>query len=64
MSAIAARLAGSKGTLYNYFKSKQDLPPAVIQSDCELSQADLFDDLDTVASHPTRPPECACKDLL
>ena len=25
MSTIAARLGGSKGTLYNYFKSKDDL---------------------------------------
>jgi AcrR family transcriptional regulator len=25
MSTIAARLGGSKGTLYNYFKSKEEL---------------------------------------
>jgi TetR/AcrR family transcriptional repressor of mexJK operon len=25
MSSIAARLGGSKGTLYNYFKSKEEL---------------------------------------
>lgn len=30
MSAIAARLGGSKGTLYNYFASKEDLFTAVI----------------------------------
>jgi AcrR family transcriptional regulator len=31
MSAIAARLGGSKGTLYNYFASKEELFKAVIQ---------------------------------
>jgi TetR/AcrR family transcriptional repressor of mexJK operon len=30
MSAIAARLGGSKGTLYNYFGSKEDLFSAVM----------------------------------
>ena len=31
MSTIAARLGGSKGTLYNYFKNKEDLFAAVVQ---------------------------------
>ena len=31
MSAIAARLGGSKGTLYNYFESKEELYAAVIE---------------------------------
>ncbi|HUO21648.1 MAG TPA: TetR/AcrR family transcriptional regulator [Caulobacteraceae bacterium] len=43
MSAIAARVGGSKGTLYNYFKSKAELFGAVIQDDCATSQAALFD---------------------
>lgn len=43
MSAIAARVGGSKGTLYNYFRSKSDLFSAVIQGDCERSQTALFD---------------------
>ena len=30
MSAIAARLGGSKGTLYNYFASKEELFSAVM----------------------------------
>src|SRR5215470_12746374 len=34
MSAIAARLGGSKGTLYNYFKSKEELFVAVIEKKC------------------------------
>jgi AcrR family transcriptional regulator len=42
MSAIAARVGGSKGTLYNYFRSKSDLFGAVIQNDCERSQASLI----------------------
>ena len=45
MSTIAARVGGSKGTLYNYFPSKQDLFAAVIRDDCERKQAALFDSL-------------------
>ena len=45
MSAIAARAGGSKGTLYNYFPSKEELFCAVIQDECDLKQAALFDDL-------------------
>jgi AcrR family transcriptional regulator len=43
MSAIAARLGGSKGTLYNYFKSKEELFAAMMERQCgELSEI-LFD---------------------
>ena len=45
MSTIAARVGGSKGTLYNYFPSKHDLFAAVIRDDCERKQAALFDSL-------------------
>src|SRR5947208_8772182 len=46
MSSIAARLGGSKGTLYSYFKSKEELFIAVVQSKCEkiqemLNQAEI-----------------------
>jgi AcrR family transcriptional regulator len=34
MSTIAARLGGSKGTLYNYFKSKDDLFNAYVERRC------------------------------
>jgi AcrR family transcriptional regulator len=34
MSAIAARLGGSKGTLYNYFKSKEELFEAQVRDMC------------------------------
>jgi len=34
MSAIAARLGGSKGTLYNYFKSKEELFAAQVRELC------------------------------
>ena len=34
MSTIAARLGGSKGTLYNYFKSKEELFEAYIRETC------------------------------
>jgi AcrR family transcriptional regulator len=43
MSTIAARLGGSKGTLYNYFKSKEDLFAAMMQRQCGDLQAALFD---------------------
>jgi len=35
MSTIAARVGGSKGTLYNYFPSKETLFIALIESECE-----------------------------
>jgi len=38
MSCIAARLGGSKGTLYNYFKSKEELFVAVVEKKCEQIQ--------------------------
>src|SRR3984885_2537725 len=34
MSGIAARLGGSKGTLYNYFKSKEELFEAQVRERC------------------------------
>lgn len=37
-TAIAARLGGSKGTLYNYFKSKDELFEAYVQRRCALTQ--------------------------
>ena len=46
MSQVAARLGGSKGTLYNYFPSKQELFEAVIRNECELKQAAMFDTLE------------------
>jgi AcrR family transcriptional regulator len=41
MSVIAARLGGSKGTLYNYFKSKDELFNAYVQRRC-LWQDEIF----------------------
>lgn len=43
MSIIAARLGGSKGTLYNYFKSKEELFEAVMQRQCGALAETLFD---------------------
>ncbi len=50
MSAIAARLGGSKGTLYNYFSSKEDLFAAVVADECEAEFAfmALFEPTDGV----------------
>ncbi len=36
MSSIAAKLGGSKGTLYNYFKSKEELFEAYATRHCEF----------------------------
>lgn len=43
MSSIAARVGGSKGTLYNHFRSKAELFSAVIHSDCEQHAESMFD---------------------
>jgi AcrR family transcriptional regulator len=43
MSSIAARLGGSKGTLYNYFSSKEELFIAMVQDQCDRNHALLFD---------------------
>jgi AcrR family transcriptional regulator len=53
MSTIAARLGGSKGTLYNYFKSKDALFEAYIDYACGQWRAWIFDlptDEDAVAA--------------
>jgi len=41
MSSIAARLGGSKGTLYNYFKSKEELFEAYVQRHCEFHRGQV-----------------------
>jgi AcrR family transcriptional regulator len=45
MSTIAARLGGSKGTLYNYFRSKEELFEAQVRKDCDRFAEDAFDPL-------------------
>jgi AcrR family transcriptional regulator len=48
MSAIAAKVGGSKATLYNYFSSKEDLFGAVIAERCRDFEEMLYDaDLET-----------------
>ncbi len=42
MSAIAARVGGSKGTLYNYFRSKEELFEAYIQRHCAWQAESMF----------------------
>jgi AcrR family transcriptional regulator len=42
MSAIAARVGGSKGTLYNYFKSKEALFEAYVVRHCVWQQEAMF----------------------
>src|ERR1700731_428462 len=41
MSTIAARLGGSKGTLYNYFKSKEELFEAFVRRACARLRDEL-----------------------
>jgi AcrR family transcriptional regulator len=43
MSTIAARLGGSKATLYNYFASKEELFAAVVAQKCEQIRAIVED---------------------
>jgi len=43
MSSIAARVGGSKATLYNYFSSKEELFVAMIQDQCDRNHAFMFD---------------------
>jgi AcrR family transcriptional regulator len=45
MSAIAARLGGSKATLYNYFKSKEELLRAVLDHDVNREADRLMQEL-------------------
>jgi AcrR family transcriptional regulator len=42
MSTIAARLGGSKGTLYNYFRSKDELFKAYVERRCLWQQDEVF----------------------
>lgn len=42
MSAIAARLGGSKGTLYNYFPSKESLFAALMKEACDVGDWTTF----------------------
>lgn len=42
MSTIAARLGGSKGTLYNYFKSKEELFEAYVRRHCALQKNEIM----------------------
>ena len=41
--AIASRLGGSKGTLYNYFNSKEELFAAHVQTHCQFHVAAAFE---------------------
>jgi AcrR family transcriptional regulator len=50
MSTIAARLGGSKGTLYNYFKNKDELFEAFVQRRCFWHQEAIFGELTTEAA--------------
>ena len=43
MSDIASRLGGSKGTLYNYFSSKEALFAAHVQNQCQCKVATAFE---------------------
>jgi len=41
MSTIAARLGGSKGTLYNYFRSKEELFDAFVRRSCGRLRSEI-----------------------
>src|SRR5581483_9396609 len=42
MSTIAARLGGSKATLYNYFKSKEEIFEAYVARHCAWQSEAMF----------------------
>lgn len=46
MSTIATKVGGSKGTLYNYFPSKDDLLLSVILNEAELFHQTIMHELD------------------
>ncbi len=58
MSTIAARVGGSKSTLYNYFKSKEEIFQAHIERYCNWQSEEMFhlldDDGDDVRAAMTR----------
>jgi TetR/AcrR family transcriptional repressor of mexJK operon len=55
MSEIAAKVGGSKGTLYNYFRSKEELFSAVIAETCRGLASTYFDPLPPIGeSKPVR----------
>ena len=54
MSMIAARLGGSKGTLYNYFENKKALFTAYIEDTCQRFGDEIFGAW-TDDSSPLRP---------
>jgi AcrR family transcriptional regulator len=66
MSNIAARLGGSKGTLYNYFRSKEELFAAVVQEECGRMADVLFevDESQTIAETLTAIGERFIKHLM
>ena len=43
MSQVAARLGGSKGTLYSYFDSKEALFEALVTDSCARNRTTMFD---------------------
>jgi len=47
MSEIALRLGGSKGTLYNYFRSKEELFAAFMVDMCQAGSNRVFDTIET-----------------
>ncbi len=49
MSQVAARLGGSKGTLYHYFDSKEALFEALVSESCARNSAAIFDAPDGAA---------------
>lgn len=53
MSAIAARVGGSKGTLYNYFRSKEELFAAFMHDVCGKQADALLDHMPELGEDPT-----------
>ncbi|HEX7761934.1 MAG TPA: TetR/AcrR family transcriptional regulator [Caulobacteraceae bacterium] len=52
MSAIAARVGGSKGTLYNYFRSKEELFAAFMTDACGKQADEVLDHMPDLGDDP------------
>lgn len=60
MSEIAARVGGSKATLYNYFSSKEEIFAAVMESSTTEKIAEAFNMLDVKKDIRTALSEFGC----
>lgn len=64
MAEIAARLGGSKATLYNYFRSKEELFVEVMRGVAQLHQGDVESYLDQPCPAVTREAQARADEMF